>query len=43
VALEWLPLDQLSAFDFYPKAIIPHLVNYFIRNEKTKVYVGGMG
>ncbi|MBT2701307.1 NUDIX domain-containing protein [Bacillus sp. ISL-40] len=43
VALEWIPLKGLSNYDFYPKAIIPHLINYGIRNEIAQAYVGDMG
>ncbi|MFS0673562.1 NUDIX domain-containing protein [Ornithinibacillus sp. 179-J 7C1 HS] len=42
VALEWLPIVELSNYEFYPSKIIPHLING-IRNEKTQVYVGDMG
>jgi 8-oxo-dGTP diphosphatase len=42
VALEWLPLEELSSYEFYPYKIIPHLTNG-ISNKKTQVYVGDMG
>ncbi|WP_026909290.1 NUDIX domain-containing protein [Paucisalibacillus globulus] len=42
VALEWLPLEKLSTYEFYPYKIIPHLTNG-ISNKKTQVYVGDMG
>lgn len=42
VSLDWLPLEELSNYEFYPQKIIPHLING-IHNEKTQVYVGDMG
>ncbi len=42
VALEWLPLGELSSYPFYPSKIIPHLIND-IHHAKTQVYVGDMG
>jgi 8-oxo-dGTP diphosphatase len=43
VALEWIPLDKLSAYEFYPRANIPHLMDWFLKRERTKVYTGDMG
>lgn len=43
IGIEWLPLEKLSNYEFYPKAMIPHLQNYGIFNEKHQMYVGDMG
>lgn len=43
VALEWLPLEELSNYNFYPNALIPPLVNYGIRNGKAQMYLGDIG
>lgn len=43
ISLEWLPLKELPSFKFYPKAIIPHLINYGSHNKIEQVYVGDMG
>ncbi len=42
VSIEWLPLEELFSYEFYPSKIIPDLINS-IRNVKTQVYVGDMG
>lgn len=44
VAIEWLPLEKLASYEFYPNALIPRLINYGIRNEEDRrVYLGDMG
>jgi len=40
LALEWLPIEQLSALEFYPKAAVRYLINHFIKGERTTVYLG---
>ncbi|GGA60444.1 NUDIX domain-containing protein [Ornithinibacillus halotolerans] len=42
VSLEWIPLDKLSSYDFYPKKIVPSLISA-LRQEHTPEYVGDMG
>lgn len=42
VSLVWLPLGELSSYEFYPKEFIPHLINS-IRSDVTQVYIGDMG
>jgi 8-oxo-dGTP diphosphatase len=43
IGIEWLPLEELSNYDFYPKAMIPYLIQYGIYNQRNPVYVGDMG
>jgi 8-oxo-dGTP diphosphatase len=43
VALEWIPLEELSVHEFYPKAIIPYLIKFGTSDELAQVYVGDMG
>ncbi|MFJ8262902.1 NUDIX domain-containing protein [Rummeliibacillus sp. NPDC094406] len=43
LSLEWLPLEDLPKTNLYPKAIIPFLIEYGLRNKKSITYVGDMG
>lgn len=43
IDIEWLPLEELSNYPFYPKAMIPNLIKYGVFNEKHQMYVGDMG
>lgn len=43
LGFEWLPLENLQNTNLYPKAIIPFLTEYGLRNRKSVTYVGDMG
>lgn len=43
LGFEWLLLEDLQNTNLYPKAIIPFLTEYGLRNRKAVTYVGDMG
>lgn len=41
IGLEWIPIAELMKYNFYPKGLREHIINY-VEKGKTKVYVGDM-
>nr|WP_253958200.1 NUDIX domain-containing protein [Metabacillus halosaccharovorans] len=43
ISVEWLPLEKLDNYAFYPRDMIQNLMKYSVFNENHQVYLGDMG